>query len=290
LAFFDLPIATKLAVARPASAVSRGYNCLADQNHAATFATEPGVRRVPPDLQESFAIGPVIAPLLPASIPSSMAAIAYAPNLWPLEPQGLYNAFIAYYAAMERLSARLMSLFAFTLDLPLDFFSPSFDRHASILRAVHYPAPACPPLPGQLRAGPHTDFGILTILRIDDAPGGLQVRDHDGGWCDVIAPPDSFVVNIGDLMRHWTNGRWRSSVHRVVNPPTENAGYSRRLSLVFFHEPNPDALIRRLPSCIGEHGEAFPDVIAATYRQNKVAELRGIPPTTNIPSEGPHGF
>lgn len=290
LAFFDLSIATKLAIARPSGAVSRGYNRLADQSHAATFATEPSAHSAPPDLQESFAIGPVAAPLLPGSVPSSMAAITYAPNLWPPEPHGLRDAFVAYYAAMERLSARLMSLFALALDLHPAFFDPSFDRHGSILRAVHYPTPKTPPLPGQLRAGPHTDFGILTILRIDEAVGGLQVRDDDGGWRDIVAPPHSFVVNIGDLMRHWTNGRWRSSIHRVVNPPTESDGGSRRLSLAFFHEPNPDALIRCLPSCVGERGGAFPNVIAAAYRQNKVAELRGISPTAKISDEGPHGF
>ena len=78
--------------------------------------------------------------------------------------------------------------------------------------------------------------------------GGLQVLGRDGAWADVPCIPGTFVINLGDLMAEWTNDRWRSTLHRVVNPPREEAE-SSRLSLLFFHQPNYDAVIECLPSC-----------------------------------------
>jgi len=106
-------------------------------------------------------------------------------------------------------------------------------------------------VPGQLRAGAHTDFGTMTILKPDAAPGGLQVRTPAGEWAPVKAPPGALVVNIGDMMARWTNDRWVSTLHRVVNPPPDAALGSERLSIGFFHQPNYDALVECLPSCRG---------------------------------------
>lgn len=122
--------------------------------------------------------------------------------------------FVQYYMAMERLAARLMQGFALALDLPGDYFVDKTDRHRSALRALNYPDLAGPPLPGQLRASGHTDYGALTILRADPSPGGLQVQTHDGVWHSVPEIKDSFVINLGDLMARWTNDRWTSTPHR----------------------------------------------------------------------------
>ena len=103
--------------------------------------------------------------------------------------------------------------------------------------------------PGQLRAGEHTDYGTITILRPENVPGGLQVLDRSGAWLDVRTVPGSYVINIGDAMQYWTNDRWISTLHRVVNPPRDLAGSTRRQSIVFFHTPNDDALIECLPTC-----------------------------------------
>jgi isopenicillin N synthase-like dioxygenase len=101
-----------------------------------------------------------------------------------------------------------------------------------------------------LRAGAHSDYGSLTIVRQEDRPGGLEVRDKDGQWLPIKAIPGTFVVNIGDLMMQWTNDTWVSTMHRVANPPPEKAGDSDRISLVFFHQPNYDAMVECLPSCL----------------------------------------
>jgi len=113
----------------------------------------------------------------------------------------------------------------------------------------YYPAQAEPPLPGQLRRGAHSDWGSLTVLFQDDSPGGLEILSQSGGWEPVPAVPGTFVVNIGDLLAMWTNDRWRSTVHRVVNPKRADADRAR-ISIPYFHQPNFDAVIECIPSCL----------------------------------------
>ena len=134
--------------------------------------------------------------------------------------------FEPYFREMLRLAARLMSLFARSLGLPADHFESLIDESPSAMRAIDYPEQPVPPVPGQLRAGAHTDYGTLTILRQDAAPGGLEVRSpHDGRWIPIPSVPGAFVVNVGDLLARWTNDRWVSTMHRVVNPDlTPSAG------------------------------------------------------------------
>jgi isopenicillin N synthase-like dioxygenase len=158
--------------------------------------------------------------------------------------------FIGYYRAMSELAQVLMRLFALGLGLEESFFDAKIDRHISRLRLRNYPAQLAPPLPGQLRAGAHSDYGSLTILATEDRPGGLQVRNAAGEWVEVPVVPDCFIVNLGDLMARWTNDAWVSTLHRVVNPPPDSGAESRRLSLVFFHNPNYDAQVSCIPTCL----------------------------------------
>jgi isopenicillin N synthase-like dioxygenase len=252
-AFFDLPEAEKAKVAFPYPGYPYGYSAVAGE----TLAQSLG-QAAPPDLKESLAIGPLDRPSTPPG--DADEAFAYSANQWPEAPRDLRPAWEAYYRAMEGLAAHLMGLFARSLDLPADFFADKIDRHISAMRAINYPAQATPPAPGQLRAGAHSDYGSLTILRQEAAPGGLQVRGPDGVWVDVPAVPGSYVINIGDLMARWTNDRWVSTLHRVINPPREaegtSTGSTRRQSIAFFHQPNWDAVIACLPSCRDAGGGA----------------------------------
>ena len=88
---------------------------------------------------------------------------------------------------------------------------------------------------------------MLTILRTEDAPGGLQVRTRTGRWIDVPHIPGSFVINIGDAMMRWTNDRWISTQHRVVNPPVNAGQPARRQSIAYFHNPARDTVFECLP-------------------------------------------
>jgi isopenicillin N synthase-like dioxygenase len=144
-------------------------------------------------------------------------------------------------------------------------------RSPDQLRLIHYPAPAAPCEPGQLRAGEHTDLGFLTVVHSDNnALGGLEVRERGGGW--VAAPDfDGFMVNIGDALMRWSNDRWKSTPHRVVNPPPGATG-SERMSLAFFAIPDYDSMIECLPSCkAGADTPRYPPVTMGEYRAARFA-------------------
>jgi isopenicillin N synthase-like dioxygenase len=240
-AFFELPVAEKQRVARPKPEQSRGYSGLGEEHLAY------GVGEATTDLKEFFAIGPVDVPDEP-----------------------YYTCAADYYRAMERLAASLMRAFALALDLPEDFFRDKTDRHISGIRVINYPDQPEPPRPGQLRAGAHSDYGALTILKTEDVPGGLQVLNRAGEWVDVAPVAEAFVVNLGDLMMHWTNDRWISTLHRVANPPRDRALGSRRQSIAFFAQPNYDALIECLPSCCGpDHPAQHAPVTSGEHRLRK---------------------
>jgi isopenicillin N synthase-like dioxygenase len=242
-AFFDLPLEAKMAAAAPHPGYPYGY--LPPQAEALAKSREVDT---PPDLKESFNGGPLAVP--PGLYDPEALGFCYAPTPWPHQPPGFVEAWKAYYRAMEDLAGRLMAMFAVALDLDDDFFAPLIDRPISALRALNYPEPERPPLPGQLRAGAHSDYGSLTILLPEATAGGLEILAPDGAWRPVPAVPGAFVINIGDLMARWTNDRWVSTLHRVVNPPPDAAGALRRQSLAFFHQPNWDAEIACLPSCL----------------------------------------
>ncbi len=245
--FFDLPVEEKARVARPAPDVTRGY--IGMEEESVGRLRDPNATAG--DLNESLMIGPVDLP--PAAYAFSQAAGKhFAPNLWPENPEDLKAIWSAYYREMGSLAETLMRIFALALGLDECFFDDKIDKHISRLRIRNYPAQTSVPVPGQIRAGAHSDYGSLTILAAEDRPGGLQVCNAANEWVDVPIVTDCYIINIGDLMARWTNDTWVSTLHRVVNPPAGAGENSRRQSLVFFHNPNYDAEIVCLPTCVSE--------------------------------------
>jgi isopenicillin N synthase-like dioxygenase len=263
-AFFALPLADKLALRSEDPGIPRGYSALASKSLGRTYGLD-----APPDLREQFFVGPLddwAAQF--RRFPG--AAKVYAPNVWPATP-GFREVFTAYYRAQERLARDLMRIFALALGLDETWFDAAIDRHFSTCPSNYYPEPTGEPLPDQLRAGPHTDFGSLTILAVDDAPGGLQVLFSDGAWRNVRPASGQFVVNLGDMMARWTNDRWRSTVHRVVNPPRGRAAGSCRQTVGFFLHPNYNARVACLPTCTDvDHPPRHPPILAGEHMLAKL--------------------
>jgi len=263
-AFFGLPLAEKQRMAPREPGTPRGYRGLGFEalSHGNALDT-------PPDLKEYYHFGRERWPGDPYYTEGEGRRY-FIPNVWPARPPGWRDTAERYYLALERLTEQMMALTALALDLPEDFFQDKIDRHITAMRINHYPAQTVPPEPGQLRAGAHTDYGLLTILNGENTPGGLQVQTRGGRWLDVETEPDTFVVNIGDLLMRWTNDRWVSNTHRVVNPPAQ-AAPAPRLSIAFFHHPNYDARIE----CIAPPGEArYPPVLSGEYRDLKYRQTR----------------
>ena len=252
--FFDLPLADRMAAARRHPDDAYGYLPTGFEALERSRGTNDTAARAPADLKETFNVGPFqTAPFQTSrhALDDPGVAWAFAPSVWPPALPSLQPAFAAYAAAMDALARRLMRAFAVTLDLDEQFFDTFIDDAPGALRALNYPDTAgTPPAAGQLRAGAHTDYGTLTILRQDDAPGGLEVlHPRTDRWTPVPATEGAFVVNLGDLMQRWTNDRWRSTLHRVVTPPP-GSGPSRRQSVAFFHNANYHARIECLPTCL----------------------------------------
>jgi len=185
-------------------------------------------------------------------------------NLWPDGAPAFREGVLAFHAAAAQACGRIMRAVAVGYGLPEDYFVSFFERTRGATRLLHYPPLAGEPLPGQLRAGAHTDFGAVSLLFQDDA-GGLEIQHPDGRWLPAPALPDAAIVNTGDLMQRWTNDLVRSSPHRVVNPIGDAAQRARYSSVLFF-SPSPDKVIECLEPCQGpERPARYPPITAGAH-------------------------
>ncbi|XRA96940.1 2-oxoglutarate-Fe(II) type oxidoreductase [Pycnococcus provasolii] len=165
-------------------------------------------------------------------------------NNWPDEEKlGLVNwrrVMEAYHDEMSSLARRLMPVFAEALGLEKNFFDEHFRRPTALLRPLHYAASESSPGEGVFAAGAHSDYGVLTILAVDAEAPGLEIQEANGSWTPVAGGTSGgFCVNIGDLCERWTNGRFRSTVHRVVTKQCQG----ERWSAAFFWEPEFDVVV-----------------------------------------------
>lgn len=265
-AFFDLPVEQKKQILNGSTNSVRGYLPIGGSALARTLGNDS-----PPDFKHSFGMGPIDVVVGPGGHSPEY----YAPNVWPAGRDAFRQALEHYYVALDHLGNRLLRLFALGLDVAPDYFLERFKGHNSSFRVVDYPPQTTPPVPGQLRAGAHTDYGAFTILLGDDVPGGLQVQTRSGRWIDVPTPPDAFVINVGDMLMTWTNDVWVSTLHRVANPPAGAGPSARRMSMAFFANPREDVLIECLASCRGEGRPVLhAPVLAGDYRLAKIRASR----------------
>lgn len=265
--FFEQPLEDKLVAVSPVGDFYQGYAPPAVRSECGE------VRR---RFVEAFHANPydtpqeAIAAGYPEGVVNTMAA-----NVWPDDPPDFVAVWRRYYREMELLANRMFHVFAMALGLPEDWFDDKVDRHLAALAANHYLPQDSPPRPDELRLQAHVDFGCLTILYQDDAPGGLQVHQRGAGWQDIPAIAGSYVVNLGDMMSRWTNERWVATPHRVVNPPTELLG-TTRISIPFFHHPNHDAVIEAIPTCVSLDDPAkYDPIVGGDWIE---ARRRGLPP------------
>jgi isopenicillin N synthase-like dioxygenase len=244
--FFALPLAQKRALAIETVGGNRGYSGLLHE------ALDPARGA---DMKEAFNIGLDLTrddPQLIAGVPFRSL------NAWPDLP-GFRTVLLGYFDDCAALGLRLHRAFARDLGLPDAFFEDKFDRPMATLRLLHYPAnPA--EAPDRIGAGEHTDYGNLTLLATDNV-GGLEVQTRGGAWIAAPVMPGAFVVNIGDCLMRWTNDIYVSTPHRVVNRSGRE-----RYSIAFFFDPNPDARVAAIPSCVpAGQSPRYPSIVAGDY-------------------------
>jgi len=231
-AFFSLPIASKSEYSIKRSRHNRGYVALDGERLDESSARS--------DYKEAFNVGLELS----ADDPEVLAGKPFRGlNLWPAI-EGWRATVLAYYDACLTLGRLVHRGFALDLGIDEAFFEDKLDAPLAVLRMLHYP-----PQPQQRDrapdsgAGAHTDYGNLTILATDGV-AGLQVGTRSGDWLDAPYLTGAFICNIGDCLMRWTNDVYVSTPHRVSIPIED------RYSVAFFLDPNPDARVEVLPSCI----------------------------------------
>jgi isopenicillin N synthase-like dioxygenase len=216
----------------------------------------------PPDLKETWV-------LTTADLPGHDWVL---PNRWPAEVPGFEPAAVSLLAEVDAVHLDLLRIAAEAIGLDDTEFFASRAGHDNTCNLNWYPplTHVGAPLPGQWRIGPHTDFGTITVLDRQPGLGGLQVQLTDGNWVDAPWIEGSLVVNCGDLLAAWSNGRWHSAPHRVL-PPSDSAPDESLVSLVYFCEPDPRVSISPLPGL--DEPDAFEPFLAGDYMQMKLDQI-----------------
>ena len=185
-----------------------------------------------PDLKESFIWGYEDAA---GDTPQDHAL--RGPNQWPDFLPSMQQRAMEYFNQAHQVAHHLMRGFALGLNLDENFFLKTSSRPLSRASFVYYPQQAEEMGEDQFGVGPHTDFGVLTVLCQDNV-GGLQVEDINGDWIEAPPIEGTLIVNVADLLARWTDGAYKSTPHRVVN-----SSGRERLSLVLAFDPDPETLI-----------------------------------------------
>lgn len=221
----------------------------------------------PPDLKESYDV----ACFEPTGDPE-VDREWFTDNVWPAEVPSYQESVTEYLEKMHVLIDELLTIAAVAIGMPDDHFT-SHATHPTWSFYTHwYPAltHVGEPEPDQLRIGSHTDFGTFTILDRQLGTGGLQVMGKDGEWADAPWVEGAFTINIGDMMARWTGDRWVSNRHRVLAPDAA-APDEDLMSLVYFHEADPTAVLHSVPPPVGKRD--YEPVRAGDYLRAKLAAI-----------------
>ncbi len=178
----------------------------------------------------------------PDSMPVKNGAFLAGANQWP-EIKGFRESTTQYIRSLSALAEKLIAIIEDALGCETGELRSLFQPPTNWLRLLHYPPGPAIQQQGFYGSAPHTDFGALTLL-LQDKTGGLQVQHPNGQWLDVPCIEEALIVNIGDMLHRLTNGRLRSTPHRVINRTGRE-----RYSCAFFYDPYVEAMIAPLPCC-----------------------------------------
>lgn len=255
--FFDLPETTKLSYAVPGIGGQRGYTAK---------GKEHAKGRTVGDLKEFYHVGQELTE-------AELTRLNYPQNIFPVEVPEFATTTIATYRTLEAAGVKILRAIALYLQLEENYFDPQVQLGNSILRPIHYFPLNTPDLPADaVRAAAHGDINLITLLMGASAEG-LQILRQDGQWIPVNALPEQIVVNVGDMLERLTNQKFRSTIHRVVNPPAE-LWNQPRYSIPFFMHPKSTMNLSCLPNCIDDqHPKKFADITAGEFLTQRLREI-----------------
>lgn len=218
-----------------------------------------------PDLKEFWQVG------RPDVDASHAVHARYGPNRWPdQDVPGFGEAMTELYLKLDRLGALLLQACALYLDEDEDLFARMAVEGDTILRVIHYP-PVPPGMAGSVRAAAHEDINLITLLCSATA-SGLELLERDGSWRAIDTGGSQIIVDAGDMLQNVTNGVFKSTTHRVVNPADSN---QERFSIPCFIHPRGDVDLSPLPSCVARTGGAsrYPATRAGEYLAQRLREI-----------------
>jgi isopenicillin N synthase-like dioxygenase len=255
-AFFALPEDVKRKYLIPGGGGARGYT---------PFGIETAKGHKAHDLKEFWHVG--------RDLPQDHRFRDHMPdNLWPSEVPSFKNTFQELFASFDRTGLKVLKAVARYLNIDENYFEDAVQDGNSVLRALHYP-PQTEPTGEHIRAGAHEDINAITLL-LGAEEAGLELQTRDGRWIPVLPKPGELVINIGDMLQRLTNGKLRSTTHRVVNPAPNRASKAR-YSMPFFLHFRSDFLIDALPETVpaGEKPK-WPPITANDYLQERLREIK----------------
>lgn len=184
-----------------------------------------------------------------------------AMNKWPSETfPRLQTELLPYYDAVCNVARRVMAAVAVSLDQKPNFFDDCYEKPLARGQLVYYPpSTEIDAAAHRFGVAPHTDFGVLTLL-LQDNSGGLQVQNKSGDWIEAPPIPGTLVCNIGDLLARWSNNRFASTVHRVINR-TPNARYS----IPVFFDPHTDTIVDPVDLGVSRQTSEYAPVTAGQH-------------------------
>jgi isopenicillin N synthase-like dioxygenase len=213
--YFKLPEEVKMTHCWTTPEANRGYSA-PGREKTTTLTDQEDVKKLreaAPDLKESLEIG--------------REGEEGHPNHWPEEQgdlKGFKETMVEFHSRCKELHVEVMRAIAVGLGIDESWFDEFTDGGDNTLRLLHYPEVNKEVFvvnPGQVRAGAHSDYGSITLL-FQDSRGGLQVQSPNGTFVDATPIEDTCVVNAGDLLARWSNDNIKSTIHRVVEPPTDD--------------------------------------------------------------------
>lgn len=250
--FYKLPTEVKMKYAGAAGG-QRGYT---------PFGKEHAKDSPVMDLKEFWHVGREVAA-------THKFAKYYPNNVWPDEVPRFKTVFSQLYKSLDEAGRAMLQALTFPLEVPQNYFDYMVEDGNSILRLLHYPPIPAGTDPRCLRAAPHEDINLITILPAATT-SGLQLKDRDGTWLDVDGQPGELIVDAGDMLSRATNEVIPSTTHQVINNP--EAGSKSRYSMPFFMHPHPEAILSCIPSCKGD-GAKYPDISSHDFLMQRLREI-----------------
>jgi isopenicillin N synthase-like dioxygenase len=254
--FFNLPLSAKQNYERRELKGQRGYT---------GFGKEHAKDSVAPDLKEFWHVG--------RNLNSDHPRVdEYPKNLWPSEISSFQTTFNSLYSQLDATATILLQAAARYLKLDDKLFSDMSFEGNSILRVIHYPPVPSDRHPASIRAAAHEDINLITLL-CESTASGLELLQRDGTWRPIHSLKGQIIADAGDMLQNITNGLFKSTTHRVVNPDNSR---EERFSMPFFTHPRSECNLSPLKSCIEQtpdHQKKYPNITAGEYLSQRLKEI-----------------